>query len=81
MIMATRCLATQSAGRPLPPAFTSTNDFSISGIGGGDLLTTTGPTGRTKQIEEKEIDQKLKKKKHNLHSYKNSSKYSNLREK
>lgn len=44
MIMATRCLAMQSAGQPLPPAFTSMNDLSISDKGGGDLLTTTGPT-------------------------------------
>lgn len=48
MIMATRCLAMQSAGRPLPPAFTSTNDLSISDNDGGDLLTSTGPTGNRK---------------------------------
>lgn len=50
--MATRCLAMQSAGRAVPPAFTSTSDFSISDNDGGDLLTTTGPTKTEKRVEE-----------------------------
>lgn len=44
MIMATRCLAVQFAGQPLPPGFTSVNVFSISANSGGDLITVNGPT-------------------------------------
>lgn len=44
MIIATRYVATQSAGYPLPPGFTSLNVFSITDSSGGDLLTANGPT-------------------------------------
>jgi len=64
MIIATRCLATQSAGRPMPPAFTSMNDFSISDNGGGDLLTITGPTGnrRDRGLKKNEKHEKQREK-------------------
>lgn len=43
-MMATRCLAVQFVGQPLPPGFTSVNVFSITSNSGGDLLTVNGPT-------------------------------------
>ena len=44
MMMATRCLAVQFVGQPLPPGFTSVNVFSITSNSGGDLITVSGPT-------------------------------------
>jgi len=48
----------------MPPAFTSTNDFSISDNGGGDLLTITGPTGnrRDRGLKKNEKHEKQREK-------------------